>query len=343
MKRRRQDRIDNFYYLLAAALRRAGGFAWVLAIALATGMLWAQPASSASPQLTPLKLTLDWFVNPDHAPLVIAVEKGFFADEGLAVTLIEPGNPNDPPKLVAAGSSDLAVTYQPQLHIQADRGLPLMRIATLIATPLNSLVVLADGPIETIADLAGKRVGFSVAGFEDVLLAAMLDHHHVALDTVEKTHVNFALTPALLSGAVDAVIGAFRNFELPQLELAGARGRAFYVEEEGVPTYDELIIVVHRDAIDERWLVGFLRALERATAYLINHPETSWDIFRQRYPVADNELNARAWVATLPRFALRPRALDRQRYYDFAAFLIQRGVITSPPPLHSYAIEISMP
>ena len=65
-----------------------------------------------------LTLILDWFVNPDHAPLIVAQEKGFFSEYGLKVNLIAPADPNSPPKLVAAGKAELAVSYQPQLHVQ---------------------------------------------------------------------------------------------------------------------------------------------------------------------------------------------------------------------------------
>ena len=107
------------------------------------------------------------------------------------------------------------------------QGLPLRRIGTLVATPLNSLVVMADGPIESIGDLRGRKIGFSVGGFEDALLKTILEKYGISLDDVTLVNVNFALSPALISGQVDAVIGAFRNFELNQLDLAGRPGRAF--------------------------------------------------------------------------------------------------------------------
>jgi putative hydroxymethylpyrimidine transport system substrate-binding protein len=91
-------------------------------------------ASPQAAQAEKLTLLLDWFLNPDHAPLVVALQKGYFSDAGLEVELIEPADPNDPPKLVAAGKAEVAVTYQPQLHIQAAAGLPLVRIATLVAS-----------------------------------------------------------------------------------------------------------------------------------------------------------------------------------------------------------------
>jgi putative hydroxymethylpyrimidine transport system substrate-binding protein len=289
----------------------------------------------------PLRVLLDWFVNPDHAPLVVAKEKGFFRDQGLEVELIAPADPNDPPKLVAAGQADLAISYQPQLHLQVAAELPLLRVGTLVATPLNSLVVLEDGPVASLADLKGRKVGYSVGGFEDAMLGAMLRGQGLTLDDLELVNVNFALSPALLAGQVDAVIGAFRNFELNQLDLEGKQGRAFYVEEEGVPAYDELIVVAHRERVHAPEVRAFLDALERGVQYLVNHPEESWSIFLQAYPDLDDELNRRAWRDTLPRFALRPAALDRARYQRFARFLAAEGLIPEALPVERYAVEVA--
>ncbi len=288
-----------------------------------------------------ITLLLDWFVNPDHGPLIVAQEKGYFAEAGLEVEMIEPADPSLPPKLVAAGQADLAISYQPSLHVQIAEGLPLTRIATLVATPLNSLVVLRDGPIGSIAQLKGKKVGFSVGGFEDVLLRTMLEKHGLSIGDVELINVNFSLSPSLISGQVDAVIGAFRNFELNQMDIVGRPGRAFYVEEEGVPAYDELILVARSDAVDRPAYGRMIAAIEAATAYIINHPEKTWEIFRATDPKLDDELNRRAWRDTLPRFALRPGALDRARYAGFAAFMQEAGMIETVSALDSYAVEIA--
>ncbi|MDX1605940.1 MAG: ABC transporter substrate-binding protein [Candidatus Competibacterales bacterium] len=299
-------------------------------------LLIATTPAAAAEKLTVL---LDWFVNPDHGPLVVARERGYFAAAGLEVELVAPADPNAPPKLVAAGEADLAVGYQPQLHLQIDQGLPLVRVATLVATPRNSLVTLAEGPVQSVTDLAGRKVGYSVGGFEDALLGAMLARHGLTLADVELVNVNFALTPALASGQVAAVIGAFRNFELNQLDLNGTPGQAFYPEEQGVPAYDELILLAHRDRADDPRIGRFVDALELATQYLINHPDQSWRLFVGAYPDLDDELNRRAWRDTLPRFALRPAALDHARYRRFATFLQSRDLIGEPPPLERYATE----
>ena len=287
-------------------------------LSLALAMLLASTPASAADKLT---VILDWFVNPDHGPLIVAREKGFFAAEGLEVELIAPADPNDPPKLVAARQADLAVSYQPQLHLQVAQGLPLVRVGTLVATPLNSLVVLADGPVGSVADLKGRKIGFSVGGFEDALLGAMLERHGLVLDDVELVNVNFSLSPALLAGQVDAVIGAFRNFELNQMDIVGRSGRAFYPEEEGVPTYDELILLANHDDLGRPELRRFLTAVEAATAWLLNHPDEAWAVFKGVDPALDDELNRRAWGDTLRRFAHSPAALDQGRYRRFGRFL----------------------
>ena len=288
----------------------------------------------------PLTVMLDWFVNPDHAPLIVAQQKGYFDEAGLEVEFIAPADPNDPPKLVAAGKADIAVSYQPQLHLHVAQGLPLIRIGTLIATPLNSLVVLADGPIGSIGDLKGAKIGYSVGGFETALLGAMLERHGLTLDDVELINVNFSLSPSLIAGQTDAVIGAFRNFELNQMDLVGRPGRAFYVEEQGVPAYDELILVAHRDALERPELRAFLDALERGVQFLLNHPDEAWNLFIGAYPDLDDELDARAWRDTLPRFALRPAAFDKARYERFAAFLVERGLLDEALPADAYAVEL---
>lgn len=295
-----------------------------------------------TPAMAADKITvmLDWFINPDHGPLFVALERGEFEKRGLEVELIAPADPNDPPKLVAAGRADLAISYQPQLHLQVAQGLPLTRIGTLVATPLASLVVLADGPITSIADLKGKKVGFSVGGFEDALLGAMLAKHGLSLDDVELVNVNFSLSPSLMSGQVDAVIGAYRNFELNQMDINGRPGRAFFLEEEGVPAYDELIIVARNDRLSEPQFGAFLDAIEAATQFMINRPDEAWELFIKGRKDLDDELNRRAWRDTLPRFALRPAALDKGRYDRFAAFLKGRGLIETIPPVGSYAVEL---
>lgn len=305
--------------------------------ALLALLLAATPAVSADK----ITLMLDWFVNPDHAPIVIAEEKGFFADEGLDVEVIAPADPADPPKMVAAGRADLAVSYQPQLHLQVQEGLPLVRVGTLIASPLNCLLVLDDGPVKAISDLKGRKIGYSVAGVEEALLTAVLAKGGLTLDDVTLVNVNWSLSPALMAGQVDAVIGAYRNFELNQMAIEGVPGRCFYLEEEGMPSYDELIYVANRDRLDKTKIARFLAATERAAEYIVNHPDDAWETFAATSPELRDALNEKAWADTFPRFSLSPAALDVGRYARFERFLHDAGLVTEVRPVTDFAIDVN--
>ncbi|MCH8466456.1 MAG: ABC transporter substrate-binding protein [Roseinatronobacter sp.] len=288
-----------------------------------------------------LSLMLDWFVNPNHAPIVLARELGYFEAAGLEVELITPSDPNDPPRMVAAGRVDLAISYQPQLHLSRHNGLPLRRVGTLISTPLTCLVVLADGPVQEFADLKGGKVGFAVAGVQEVMLEAMLAHHGMAPGDVEQINIGWSISPAVMSGQVDGVIGAFRNFELNQLQIEGVEGRCFYPEAEGVPAYDELIYVANPDRMDSAVLARFLEATAQAANYILNQPEAAWQMFSATATELQTELNIRAWADTWPRFATRPAALDAGRYARFEAFLAQAGATPGGLAVEDLALDIS--
>ncbi|MBJ3776215.1 ABC transporter substrate-binding protein [Acuticoccus mangrovi] len=306
------------------------------ALALFGAVALAGPAM-AEDRLTVL---LDWFVNPDHAPLFLAEARGEFAARDLDVEFVAPADPSAPPRLVAAGEGDIAITYQPSLYQQATEGLPVARFGTLIGSPLNSLVALKGGDVASLTDLKGKKVGYSVSGLEDALLGRMLAGVGLGLDDVTMINVNFALTPALLSGQVDAVIGAYRNFELTQIRLEGHEGTAFLPEEHGVPTYEELIYIARADRVDEPAMGRFLDAVAAATTWAQANPDAAEALFFKAQPDLDDALNHAAFKDTLDKFTADPKALDVDRYEAFATFMEDAGLVDALPPLSDYAVEI---
>lgn len=274
-----------------------------------------------------LTVMLDWFVNPDQAPLVIAIQKGFFQAEHLEVTLIEPSDTSIAPKMAATGKVDLAFDSQPQLYLRLQEGLPLMKVATVIDTPLNTLLLRADSEIKTLAGLEGKSIGYSVPGYDSVILSSMLKNAGLAPDTVKTVNVNWAITASLLSRKVDAVIGAYRIFENIELALKGVEPFAFYPEEHGIPPYDEMILVANEKLQGDPRLARFNQALEAATVWLLNHPDAAWKAFSGYKEGLDNRLNRLAWEACLPRFAASPAAVDPLRYRRFGAFMVGNGLL----------------
>ncbi len=287
-------------------------------------------------------LMLDWFVNPDHAAIIVAKQQGLFKAQGLDVEILEPADPSMPPKLVAAGKFDLAVTYQPQLIRDVVEQLPLIRVSTLIATPLNTVMVLADKGYDSMADLKGKKIGFAFdGGLVNATIGTMLKHNGISIDDVELVNVGWALSASLAAGKVDAIYGAYRNFEMHQLKMEGYQGKGFYLEEEGVPSYDELIVVANSQTLDKALVKKFNSALELATQYTINHPDQAWLLFKSYGDgkKLDTELNRLAWRDTLVRLALRPSIADKARYDNYAQFLVDTGVIAQKPDVASYILN----
>lgn len=303
---------------------------------LALLALLASPAHAADH----LTVMLDWFVNPDHGPIILAQQKGYFADEGLDVQIVTPADPSDPPKMVAAGQADIGVGYQPQLYLEHAEGLPVVRVGTLVGQPLYCVMVKADGPA-TLHNLTGHKIGFSVAGIEQALLMTMLKHNGVDPASVELINVNFSLSPALMAGQVDAVAGAFRNFELEQMRISGSEGRCFNPEDNGVPAYDELIYLANPKTMKADAIRRFLHATERAEADIAADPAASWEVFKTYSSDLNDALNAAAWTRTVGTFAAHPMALDAARYQAFGDFMVSTGLIQKAPAVADIAVDLS--
>lgn len=297
----------------------------------------------ATAEQTPQKLTvmLDWFPNPDHAPLVVAAQKDFFKEQGLDVQLIGPADPTDPPKLVAAHKADLALTYEPQLMEQIDRGLPLIRVGTLIDKPLDCIVVLKSSGIQSIADLKGKKIGSSASGLNSLMLHVILQKAGMSEKDVELVTIKYNLTQALLTHKVDAVTGIMRNFEVPQINSTGQKVLAFFPEEHGIPNYSVLVFAANTDHINDSRLPRFLAAVKKGVKYLNEHPQESWDLFAKQYPESNNAVNHDAWFITMPYFAEDPASFDSNEWQHFAKFMYDNHMISKIQPVSRYAIKVS--
>ncbi len=302
--------------------------------------LAAAPASAADK----LTLLLDWYVNPNHGPIVVAQQKGFFAAEDLEVEIVAPSDPSQPPKLVAAGRADIALDYQSQLYLEHQEGLPLKRIGSLINSPLSCLLVRADGPVQSLEDLKGKTIGYSTPGVDEVSVSILLASVDLTLEDVTMVNVNWALTQALLSGQADAVTGAYRNVEPHEMAAAGVEGRCFFPEDRGVPPDDDLIFVANLERAseeDQDKYRRFLKAVGLGALYILNHPEDSWEAFAGYDSDLDDAANKASWEATRGRHSLIPSALDHARYKAFGAWLQAHGTIEKAPPVSALAVDLN--
>ena len=304
-------------------------------LALLLGLLVTGPARAADR----LTVILDWFVNANHESLLSAQYIGAYARHGLDVRFIAPADPGSPPRLVAAHQADLCVGYEPQLALLDQAGLGLLRVGTLENTPLNALIALGDGPIHTLADLKGRRIGTSVGPLDEPILRAMLNGVGLTRSDVTVTEVNFQIEQALMSHSVDAVLGGQRNYEFIDLQQRGLHPALFLPEQHGVPPYDELILLARRDEADDPRIPRFLAALAEGTDAVIRHPDVMWQNFAREHPDDDTPLNHAAWFASLPHLARQPALLDSARYEAFERFMVQQGSLKAALPVSEIAID----
>ena len=298
----------------------------ILLVFLALLVVAAPCGTMAAERLT---LMLDWFPNVDHLPLYVAKQQGYFSEKGLEVKIVSPSETSDALKLAATNKVDLAISYQPQAIIAAARGLDIVVVGRLIEHPLTTLLFLEGHGIDTPADLEGKKIGYTVPGLMDVLLAAFARLN--GIENYQAINVGFNIVASLTAGKVDAVMGPFKTYETVTMRSKGLEAGYFELEKHGIPDYDELLFVcgpVSRKDKAEA-ITGFREAVARAIAFMRAHPEQALADYFQQVPEADRQVETQAFQLTLPYFA-HTQQHDLQRWQTFADFALEYGLIEKP-------------
>ena len=233
-----------------------------------------------------VRLALDWYPNANHAGLYMAMEKGYFTEEGLDVEMYTPVDPSTVNQTVAAGSDDFGINYQPDVLIARSQGVPVVSVVGLVQHPLNSVQTLKTSGISRPGDLAGKKVGYPGIPTNEPLLDTMLKYDGVAggLDEVELVNVGFNLAETLINGTVDACIGCYFSHESILMENQGYPVDVMRLEEWGVPDYYELVVVASEKMVEENedLVQRFVRAVVRGYADAAADPAGAVNVLLQR-------------------------------------------------------------
>ncbi len=304
----------------------------------APSMAVIPPPPLDPPPLKQLTLMLDWYLSHQHAALIVAKERALFAAQGLEIELLTPADPSIAIKLLAAGEVDLALTRQPLLHLHAHDGAPITRIATLIETPLNAVIVAGEAPAPAaVADaLADLHYGYSTREGRDVLVEQLLPRSVRQVDDfVAPESVHFDAADALRSSRVDAVADGFFHTLPQQLASDGIVTHTVRYSDIDIPRHDGLILLANSDSVARQATTWsrVLIALEEASNWMIEHPEEAWTLLVTTHPVLDNPINQEAWDDLLRRVALSPAALDERRYAAFESYLQSAGVTENSIPI----------
>jgi len=305
----------------------------LLALAAGCGASGSGSVSSSGAALKDVSLQLDWYPNPDHVGLYTAIDRGFFQRAGLAVTPRQPTDVSDPIKLVAAGRTDLGISYEPELFFAQQQHAPVVAVAAIVPTALNSIITTEQG-ITTPAGLRGKTIGVDGSASTTAYVDTVLRTAGLAPGDVHLVTVGFNLLPALLAGRVDAIAGGFQNIEGAELAARGLHPVVFPVDRYGVPGYDELVVVANSkqlatDGGYRHEVRAFVSALAAGTAYAKAHPAAALAVMR-----ANSSRDYKNALATSVPETLRlldTTSLDPAAWNRFGRWMQEQGLLNSPP------------
>jgi putative hydroxymethylpyrimidine transport system substrate-binding protein len=313
----------------------------VAALALIAGASACGEKSESGPAtigLHAFDLTLDWFPNADHVAIYTALEAKYFDDVGLDVKPHVPSDPAAPIKQVAAGRVDMAISYEPEVFLARQQGLPVVAVAALVQRPLTSLMAIGKKRIKSARDLEGKRVGTAGIPYQSAYLRTILERAQMKPSSVKETNVGASLLPAMLSGKVDATLAAFWNVEGIQLRERGQHPTVIPVDKLGVPDYDELVLVANENDVEKHPddLRLFIGALARGASQARKDPGRAANALLDANPDLKPKLARASVRVTLP--VLFPEAsgkpwgyLDPNRWRTYGAWMFAHDLLESRP------------
>lgn len=309
----------------------------VLALALALAACGAK-SEEGSGKREAFSLTLDFYPNPDHAGIYMAQKLGYFEEAGLDVSIAAPSDPAAPIKQVAAGRTDLAISYEPEVALAREQGLPVVAVGALVNRPLTSLIWLKKSGVKGVGDLRGKTIATAGIPYQDAFLKTILARVHLTPQDVKDVNVGFGLLPALVSGSAQAMLGGYLNVEAVDLRERGKEPVVTPVDKLGVPTYDELVLVANRKKLEEdpEGIRLFLAALERGTKAAVDNPGAATKAVTEANPDLEPKLTAAEVKATLPLLGARVKGrpygyMDLRQWEAFAGWMRDNGLIQRLP------------
>ena len=289
-------------------MTRTGFVGAVLLAVLAAipGLAGCGPAATEAPP-DAVTLAMGFVPNIQFAPFYVAVEKGYFAEEGITIEF-DYGWETDLLKLVGSGDLQFAIASGDQVILARSQGLPVVYVLNWYRRFPVCVVSLAEGGIDSLEDLAGRQVGTPVTfGASYIGWRALLEAAGVDGTDIELVSIGYTQVAALAEGQVDAAICYAMN-EPVQMRVTGYDVDILYVADY-INLVSNGLITNETTARDQPELVqGMVRAALRGLAYTLEHPDEAFEISRQYVPelAGDNEAVNRAVLEESIRFWQAP-------------------------------------
>ncbi len=319
---------------------------WLLNLSV---LLVAQ--AQQSQPLVPIKIGLEWFLNPDHLPLVVALKEGYFADAGLDVTLVEPADHWEAEEEIIAGRLDVAVTETLHLAQDAAKGKPVIGFSRFLHTDGGVMYLKGNG-IERPSDMCGKTIsypGYPGPGGPAIVGTMVKADGGVCAEGFGKHDGGFYHVGALVKGA-DLSTLIFSNFEMVEAKSRGLDAGFFSLKDWGVPDFCQLVLFTTPDKLNElaTELRKLVLAVRRATGLIKSDPEKARKIWFQhtktsrsllarlnprtaRFRMREARVARGTFEATLPAF-VNDNLLAPEYWSALTSWLVKTGQIDHQPP-----------
>ncbi|MGH2614664.1 MAG: ABC transporter substrate-binding protein, partial [Thermomicrobiales bacterium] len=283
-------------------------------------------ASALAQEPETIRVALDWYPNANHAGIFLAQERGYYADEGLAPEFYTPSDPTTVLQTVGAGRDDFGISYQTDVLLARAAGVPVVSVLALVQVPLLGIMVLAGSGITRPADLVGKTIGYPGIPSQEAFLATMLESDGASVDDVDLVNIGFDLVPGLISGQVDASLGAYWTHETILAEEEGYPTEILKVDDWGVPPYYELVITASEGTVAERseLVERFLRATRRGYEDAIADPAAAIAALQAASPDLDVPVEEAGIALLIPAWTAGDVPFGTQtaeRWQDYAGWM----------------------
>ena len=311
----------------------------------------ASAGNNETSGLKELDVVLDWYPNALHAFLYVAIEKGYYEEEGLKVNIRFPSNANDAISLVAAGQADIGLYYQQDvIQARAQQDVPVKSIGAVVQGPLNIVLYLKEKGITSAGDLVGKTIGYAGTELSEALIRSIMQYVGADYSDVTMIDVGFDLMSSMTTGNVDATIGCLVNHEVPQMEEEGFSVNWFDLDDYGVPTYYEGIFLASDETIanDSETLQAFLRASAKGFADMKADPEAALATLlanqnAENFPLSET-VERKSMGVLIPMMETADAAFLSQSdacWQENIDWMLEQGLIDAAVPLDDVRVNLT--
>lgn len=283
-----------------------------------------------------LRLGLEWFLNPDHVPFLVGLEKGWFDEAGLDLELVAPDAHLDAFEAIEKGTLDLAITEP--IHLIEDRaaGRSAVGFARFLHTN-GGVMYLESSGIARPRDMANKRVQYPGAPGPGgiAMVTTMIEADGGQAGTLTPVNHGFQHTQALTEGLADVAVLAFYNFEVVEARHLGHPARFFALKDWGIPDFCQLILVTSEVALEAKAsaIQKLLAVLRRGLDFIHQHPDEARAIYFRRTETApDDPLMSAIFAATVPCFTF-DLSMSADYYRRLAEWMKAGTLIAGDVPL----------